>query len=132
MQKILFLDIDGVLNTSGHIVRLKRSGEPLSDRFGYRFDPQAVAQLKRIIERTEAAIVISSSWKFEGLDRMRELWRERQMPGQLLDITPVYAKCMGRIDHDDPDSFVGKGKEIRSWLRHSSQPGCRYAILDDE
>ena len=132
MQKILFLDFDGVLNASDHIARLRRSGNPLSDRFGYRFDPQSVARLKRIIERTEGAIVISSSWKLEGLARMREMWRERQMPGQLLDITPSYAECMDSIDPGNSDSFVGKGHEIRSWLRRSSQPGCRYAILDDE
>ena len=43
-QKILFLDIDGVLNTS---------------QSGYDFDTEAVSNLSKIIEEANAEIVLS-------------------------------------------------------------------------
>ena len=33
------------------------------DKYGYAFDPNSVANLKKIIDETGADIVISSSWK---------------------------------------------------------------------
>ena len=131
MQRIIFLDFDGVLNTARNIARLRAEGKPLSDEFGYLFDAEAVANLQTIIEQTDAEIVVSSSWKFEGLERMRQLWQARRLPGKLLDITPDYLGCVGEIDPSNPDSFVGKGNEIKTWLEQHATADCRYVILDD-
>lgn len=131
MQRIIFLDFDGVLNTARNIARLRAEGKPLSDEFGYLFDAEAVANLQTIIEQTDAEIVVSSSWKFEGLERMRQLWQARRLPGRLLDITPDYLSCVGGIDPSNPDSFVGKGNEIKAWLERHAATDCRYVILDD-
>ena len=131
MQRIIFLDFDGVLNTARNIARLRAEGKPLSDEFGYLFDAEAVANLQNIIGQTDAEIVVSSSWKFEGLERMRQLWQVRRLPGRLLDITPDYLSCVGGIDPSNPDSFVGKGNEIKAWLERHAAMDCRYVILDD-
>ena len=131
MQRIIFLDFDGVLNTAGNIARLRAESKPLSDEFGYLFDAEAVANLQAVIAQTGAGIVISSSWKFEGLARMRQLWQARRLPGQLLDITPDYLSCVGGIDPSKPDTFVGKGNEIRAWLERHAAMDCRYVIFDD-
>ena len=131
MKRIIFLDFDGVLNTARNIARLRAEGKPLSDEFGYLFDAEAVANLQTIIEQTDAEIVVSSSWKFEGLERMRQLWQARRLPGRLLDITPDYLSCVGGIDPSNPDSFVGKGNEIKAWLERHAAMDCRYVILDD-
>ena len=131
MQRIIFLDFDGVLNTAINIARLRAEGKPFSDEFGYLFDAEAVANLQNIIERTGAEIVVSSSWKFEGLERMRQLWQVRRLPGRLLDITPDYLGCIVEIDPSNPDTFVGKGNEIKAWLERHAAADCRYVILDD-
>ena len=70
MRKVLFLDIDGVLNPKWwdrkkHI-----------DIYGGAFDPKAVANLAQNIEKTGAEIVISSSWKELGLSELRNMWKE--------------------------------------------------------
>lgn len=39
MNKYLFLDFDGVLNTANYAKRLKREGIDLYDEFGPMFDP---------------------------------------------------------------------------------------------
>ena len=62
MKKIIFLDIDGVLNSGRWFA--KTGGEPDADGYGVSFDPAAVDCLGRIISETGAEIVISSSWKW--------------------------------------------------------------------
>ena len=58
MNKIIFLDFDGVQNT-GHYQRLLQYlGNPWRDRYGALFDPDAVRQLKRIVDATGADIVV--------------------------------------------------------------------------
>ena len=87
MKKILFLDIDGVLNTERWHKKMMESHAP-KDSFGYDFDPEAVANLRRIIEATGAEIVISSSWKGYGMDGLQELWETRDLPGKVIDMLP--------------------------------------------
>lgn len=131
-RKVIFLDFDGVMNTERHIAALREAGQPVSDRYGYQFDPEAVYNLRRIIEATGAAVVISSSWRFEGEERMEALWRERALPGLLLGMT-------GQQPHPDNGPAIAgekagaaKGEEIHGWLKeHASQP-YSYVIFDDD
>ena len=66
--KIIFLDIDGVLNTKWWYTQMDRKTP--KDKYGYAFDPKAVANLKRIVEKAGADIVISSSWKSFGFSEL--------------------------------------------------------------
>ena len=118
-RKIIFLDFDGVLNTEYYQSLLQYQGKPWQDEYGAFFDPKAVKQLKRIIDATDADIVIESSWKYLGLDAMKELWDVRNLPGTIIDITP---------------SLLGKNKgvEIASWLSKYAKQDIRYVIIDDE
>jgi histidinol phosphatase-like enzyme len=45
MEKYLFLDLDGVLNTTEYQAYLFKNQLDRSDEYGELFDPQAVAQL---------------------------------------------------------------------------------------
>ena len=119
MNKILFLDFDGVLNTEHYQGLLQYQSSPWQDEYGAFFDPKAVKQLKRIIDATDADIVVESSWKYLGLDAMKELWKVRNLPGTIIDITP---------------SLLGKNKgvEIASWLSKYAKQDIRYVIIDDE
>ena len=62
-MKLIFLDIDGVLNYEGY-ERFTRSGT----RF---VDPVLIKRLKKIIDRTGAKVVLSSTWR-RGIYDMRE------------------------------------------------------------
>ena len=62
-MKLIFLDIDGVLNYEGY-GRLTRSGT----RF---VDPVLIKRLKKIIDCTGAKVVLSSTWR-RGIYDMRE------------------------------------------------------------
>ena len=49
IEKYLFLDFDGVLNTGNHQERMKKEGIDAYDEYGPMFDPQAVNYLEQII-----------------------------------------------------------------------------------
>lgn len=50
MKKIIFLDIGGVLNTEHYQNYLMYQRLPWQDKHGAFFDPEAVRQLKRIVD----------------------------------------------------------------------------------
>ena len=120
MRRIIFLDFDGVLNTEYYQGLLQFQGKQWQDEHGAFFDPRAVRQLKRIIDATGADIVVESSWKYLGLEAMQELWRVRNLPGRVIDITPSLT------------GNASKGEGIAAWLSEYATPDARYVIIDDE
>lgn len=78
--KIIFLDIDGVLN-------VYPNGR---DEYGAKFHSHFEDNLRFIIEKTQAKIVISSTWRMNGLREMKAMWQDRDLPGEVIDVTPVF------------------------------------------
>ena len=136
MNKIIFLDFDGVLNTEYYQELLQFQSKPWQDEHGAYFDPNAVKQLERIIDATDADIVVESSWKYLGLDAMKELWKVRNLPGRIIDITPSTTsdEYLLNVDLDDFSNKMHhcKGLEISSWLSEKGLSNTRYVIIDDE
>lgn len=135
MSKVIFLDIDGVLNTQQHQQALRAKGVATSDKWGALFNPSAVHRFKYIIEQTGADIVLISSWKFLGLEAMRQMWSERGLPGKVLDITPSSEsdELLLSIDLEQDDlPNPCKGAEIEAWLSLHAKPNASYVIIDDE
>lgn len=117
-RKVLFLDIDGVLVTLENNRMLTALGVPLRDRFGSKFDSTCIEYLKQITNNARPDIVITSTWKMElGLEGLQEMWRKRNMPGRLVDVTP----------NVDP---LHRGNEIQAWLDACGEV-CQYVIIDD-
>lgn len=117
-MKIIFLDIDGVL-----AVNFKDN----RDDYGSGFHPEFVTNLKRIIDETGAKIVISSSWRHSGLTSLQEMWKKRELPGEVIDVTVNIKLQRGMIsfnreitDHEKV-SYGGysipRGCEIEYWLK---------------
>ena len=112
-MKVIFLDIDGVLNVipQGH------------DKWGAIFHSHFVDNLKRIIDVTGAKIVISSTWRMSGLPGMIEMWLDRNLPGEVIGITPNFMWKTG--------STLQRGKEIDAYLEEHPEI-TNYVILDDD
>ena len=139
-MRIIFLDIDGVLNTERYSAWLQDRGMPCRDQYGIlMFDPSAVANLKRILNALpDVRIILESTWTFAGHpDSLRFIWSQRELPGVLLDVIQThFTKDMFKIGISGPDDIkkvedIGKNRAIRSWLRRNAGPDCRYTILDD-
>ena len=123
MDKFIFLDIDGVLNTANYHTWRQLLGKYISDLHGHLFAPSPVRNLRRLIKWTNAKIVLSSSWRMDGLETMRQMWNERNMPGEIYDITP-YVNAR--------EYPIGtRGVEIRKWLEEYGGENYKFVIIDD-
>lgn len=118
-MKVIFLDIDGVLNVIPQGF----------DDYGAIFHHHFIDNLKRIIDETDAVIVISSSWRMDGIDAMKNMWSDRNYPGEVIDITP---HCNILINEGLFSFFdeVARGDEIQYWLDRNDVEN--YVILDDD
>ena len=119
-KKIIFLDLDGVLNVYSHD----------HDEFGSQFMPQFVNNLKRVIEETGAKIVISSTWRYGGLQRMKDMWEKRNLPGEVIDITPDCNDLFNEGSFEWLDQ-IERGHEVEYWLDEHPEVE-RYVIFDDD
>lgn len=129
-MKIIFLDIDGVLNTGiyathffdivKHFGLTRKEGvdirHGMRDQFGSHFDPRPVQLLKYIIEQTGAKIVISSTWRHSGEETMKLMWEMRDLPGEVIGITPTMN--------------TDRGEEIEFYLKENQADS--YVIIDDD
>jgi len=129
--KVIFLDIDGVLNTKWWYTQMDKNTS--KDKYGYAFDPHAVANLKRILDETGADIVVSSSWKCFGLSELEDMWQERGLPGRVIDITPnsVSDELLLTANLDEIEMTHIRGEEIKEWLDTKGKGVSHYAIIDD-
>ena len=136
IEKYLFLDFDGVLNTGNYQKRMKEEGIDAYDEYGPMFDPQAVNYLEQIIERTGCKIVISSTWRNEGIVRMQQMWKDRGMPGTIYSMTPIlhsttFQDALNGEQLSAPVKMT-KALEIDVWLQKHASKDTRYVIIDDE
>lgn len=122
-MKIVFTDIDGVLN-GGY-------NRDLGGRSGFDWClPKAVANLNTITEMTGAVIVISSSWRLEeSVEQITATFRKWGVTGQVIGATP-------EVSFEDPDCpgvHLPDARifEIRSWLRDSGFEIDGFVVLDD-
>ena len=64
-MKVIFLDIDGVLNTSQTFIEIDNEFIKTGKR-RIEIDLDRVELLKEIVDATGAVIVLSSSWRLSG------------------------------------------------------------------
>jgi histidinol phosphatase-like enzyme len=124
-MKILFLDIDGVLNSGKYI---KRADVDFDDP-KYQIDPDAVVRLNAITQLTGAVIVVSSTWRnafridgIEHLDKLQECMASYGITGQVIGMTP-----------DKPNAVRNRrGKEIQLWIDDHFNEIEKFVIIDDD
>lgn len=125
-MKVVFLDIDGVLNYTQWYVSDRNPGN-LDGKEG-DIDPLCADRINLICEKTGAKIVLSSDWRISWPYCMDRLEKGGIKQGLVIDKTPEHMW----VEHCGKDflDYTSRGSEIDDWLlRH---PECdRYVILDD-
>lgn len=107
-DKIIFLDIDGVLNTSRH-------------RY-MKFDEEAMKNLEDILDATGAKIVVSSSWR-SSREIMIPLFSGHGCTQKI--INAIIGITVRGYDYVKPKSDlpIVRGNEIKEWIdRHLKFP----------
>jgi len=116
MNPVIFLDIDGVLNSADW---LRRGWMADMDDIGAtrHFNPEAGARLNRVIKATSCELVISSTWRItHSCKWIQRTLRRRGVPR---------ARVIGKT----PGGGGFRGPQIQDWL--DSHEPRRFAILDD-
>ena len=111
INKYLFLDVDGVLNSVSWYREEwnKDHSYPQGD-----FDPKCVEIVNRIVEETGCKVVVSSSWRTES--NLQSIFDKAGLKFKIHSITPFGSH---------------RGCEIQEWLDSQTEPYV-YAILDDD
>lgn len=115
MTKIVFLDFDGPM------IPVKAYYLPNQTKIATLFDPCAVGMLLRLLELTDAKIVISSTHRQHGKAHVNKLFTQAGIPLSYLH----------RDWHTMLDSPYTRSEEIQMWLNDhpSIDP---YIAIDDE
>lgn len=133
-MRIIFLDVDGVLNNSKTTDRV----------FGWRgIDPELVKNLKKLYDESnkdeETKIVVSSSWKRDEVRALRdaELGYEKRdniYTILLQRLTDAGMEVLGYTT--ETKSTWERGEGILKWIKEYNEsheePISNYVVLDDE
>lgn len=136
MRKVLFLDIDGVLVTEEIFENNLKAPDG-----NFIFDRDCMCLLEDIVSTVSAELVITSSWRANDLDYLREVFKLRgfSYPEKIIGETIRGYRCVQKGKHLP----IPRGVEIKAWvdqhLRYVPKsgfvrrPGCdfQYVILDD-
>jgi hypothetical protein len=119
--KVVFLDVDGVLN-SQEAVNAGRTSQNSkltgNDWWANLIDPMAVQRLNRLLEQTGAKVVVTSTWRINaGVRWLQAVLEQRGFQGEVVSVTP-------RL-HGLP-----RKEEIEAWLQ-IMRPTA-YVVLDDD
>lgn len=117
-MKVIFLDVDGVLNYRGCKARCK----------GFLgVEPEKVVLLKQIVDATDAKIVLSSTWRL-GYNKDQKGYHgfRRHLEKRLNE----YGLSVYDVTEDI--SAYKRGAEIRLWLAQHGKEVKRWVVLDDE
>lgn len=107
IMKVVFLDVDGVLNThsSGFMKTVTKSKLRL---------------LSEIVDRTGAKLVLSSTWRLDIEFKSNLIRKLAYRKLRLYSSTPA--------NHNYPNEYL-RGYQIQEWLEDNKVD--RYVILDD-
>lgn len=126
MNPVLFLDVDGVLNSeewmrAGHMRSIDADA----------FAPHLCARLDRVVVASGCDVVISSSWRIgHTLHELRGFLRTRGAPvaaSRVIGVTPAWRMAAG---HGIVGAYDRRGGEIQAWLDDHPRHGP-VAIVDD-
>jgi hypothetical protein len=130
-MKVLFLDVDGVLNASERVVK----GDP-----GFFLPdwviPKCMEHVNRIINETGARVVFTSTWRCD-----KTIPECRTMLEEVGLVKDSFFSCTPELDTCGATTVQAcerehRGREILDWLRNYQavygQPIEAWCVLDDD
>ena len=117
-MKVIFLDIDGVINSEDYTIYRYYGKKFDLDEF---IDERPVTLLNYIIKKTGAKVVLSSSWRCDVPETLERL-KKAGFQYDLFDITPYLGSRH-------------RGSEIQVWIDNYEKDHElleSYVILDDD
>ena len=123
-MKIIFLDIDGVLNHDNWYVSKRYQDMQWDEDNELDIDPKCAERINKICEQTGAKIVISSDWRISWYGTLMRLQRGGVNTEYIIDKTPELLWI------NIPGFDKSRGSEIETWLNFNLDIN-NYVIIDD-
>ena len=133
-KSVVFLDIDGVLQPEYAQKRFKYDLDELRDTLAqkyenpayrhydkydlgavfYDWDQASVENLKLLLKKTNAEIVLSSSWrKFNPIDVLKNYFRLHDLDAYIVDYAPILDKATRAVE---VETYLNAHPEISHFL----------------
>lgn len=112
-RKVIFLDIDGVMNSF--------STRPQDPQGLLDFlDPANIGVLNAVVAASGAVVVVTSTWRLT-------------MPFAELQATFASAGCVAEIVDVTPDIDAPRREvEVEAWLAAQAEAPARFVVIDDD
>ena len=119
MNRVVFLDIDGVLNSEEYFINRDTSvpRESHEDYLVFNLDKILIDKLNKIIRQVKPIIVLSSSWRVYDMDKINRALRRKGFCSTIMFKT-------ARPSNDD------RGKEIKDLIQKNDVKD--YVVIDDD
>lgn len=115
-MNIIFLDVDGVLNSLSNLIDMCNRTKKSYSGYNYPFDKKCLKNLKILVESTDSKIVVSSTWRKNTIGR-EKLLRVYGLDQYVIGYTPV----LNGIREYEIKEFLAMFKE-----------DVNFIILDDD
>ena len=118
-MKIIFLDVDGVLNSRNKLIEIYNKTHKPHSGYSYPFDERCLENLKLLVQETSSKIVITSTWRKDEVGRktLLKALNEYELDSNVIGYTPLL---------DEPREL-----EIKRFLI-SLKEKANFVILDDD
>ena len=127
-MKLIFLDIDGVLNTS-ETFRKRYYEYKKTGILGLEIDEFRLNYLKKIVEKTNAKIVLSSTWRNYFIKKNNNIIPVYYKSKQLVDVFNKYNLDIYDITPHDKNRY--RENEILKYLENRVDVES-FIVIDDE
>lgn len=119
MSKLLFLDIDGVMNSHDLWRRNKDKPKLPENRWTDQIDPEACRRMERVVAETGCKIIISSTWRIiHPLAALRGFFLHHGWRAPIVGKTPRLGDF--------------RGDEVAKFISEWRDPQAPYVCIDDD
>lgn len=119
MVNIIFLDIDGVLNSINKLKKVYYETHKPHSGYSYPFDEVCLENLSVLVKVTNSKLVITSTWRTDkkGRDILLNTLKKYDLDSEVIGYTPYLSE--------------NREKEIKQFLSSFEQQP-NFIILDDD
>jgi len=117
-MNIIFLDVDGVLNSVNKLIEVYNKTHKPHSLYNYPFDERCLMNLQLLVRETNSKLVIISSWRksIDGRSKLMRMLKEYNLEHEVIGFT------------SNLNTKVEEIKEYLSKLDYS----VNFIILDDK
>ena len=139
-MNIIFLDIDGVLNSHRKLEEVYNKTHKPHSGYEYPFDEICLNNLKKLIEITDSKLVITSVWRKdeEGRDTLINALKEYELDQYIIGYTPILGKKRGieiqayldQLDYTPNFIILDDNSDMEELINHLVKTNIKVGLTE--